>query len=167
MSAAMTGWREADGGGGRLVLERRFRAPREDVWAAVTEPGRLERWIGTWSGDPADGQVAFRMTAEGEDVAAETMRIEECEPPSRLRLVSDGWVLELDLAETPTADGVVTTLRFAQVMPLPESAAEIGPGWEYYLDRLAAVLAGRDAAGVAWDEYPALGAPYAAAFADD
>ena len=36
-----------------VVFERTFRAPIDDVWAAVTEPERLERWIGTWTGDPA------------------------------------------------------------------------------------------------------------------
>jgi len=167
MSAAMTGRREAGEDGDRLILERRFRAAREDVWAAVTEPGRLERWIGTWTGDPEQGQVVFRMTAEGEDAPPEALRIERCEPPSGLRVVSDGWVVELDLAEDLSAGGPVTTLRFAQQLPLPESAAEIGPGWEYYLDRLVAVLAGHDVDEVAWDDYhPALAEPYGAAFAE-
>ena len=33
-----------------VVIERTFHAPATDVWAAVTEPERLVRWIGTWSG---------------------------------------------------------------------------------------------------------------------
>ena len=68
----------------RLVIDREFRAPIEDVWAAVTESDRLERWIGTWTGDPASGAVLFRMTAEGDDAAAEDMEIRECDPPRRL-----------------------------------------------------------------------------------
>ena len=32
-----------------LVFERTFRAPIEDVWAAVTESDRLARWIGEWT----------------------------------------------------------------------------------------------------------------------
>ena len=39
-----------------VVIERTFRAPVADVWAAVTEPDRLERWIGTWAGDPASAR---------------------------------------------------------------------------------------------------------------
>src|SRR4029078_7277277 len=35
-----------------LVQTPAFHAPIEDVWAAVTEPDRLARWIGTWTGDP-------------------------------------------------------------------------------------------------------------------
>lgn len=47
------GHREHRGGGGQLVFTRTFHAPLADVWAACTEPKRLERWIGTWTGDPA------------------------------------------------------------------------------------------------------------------
>ena len=72
MSAiSMTGRREERDGTPLLVIERELRAPLEDVWAACTDPTRMERWIGTWSGDPAAGVVSFRMTAEGEDVPAE------------------------------------------------------------------------------------------------
>ena len=45
-----------------LVQTRTFAAPIEDVWAAITEPERLARWIGTWTGDPASGRVRFAMT---------------------------------------------------------------------------------------------------------
>ena len=73
-----------------VVIERTFRAPVRDVWAAVTEPERLvRRWIGTWSGDPASGAVEFRMTAEGEDVAARAVTVHECDPPRRLVL---SWI---------------------------------------------------------------------------
>ena len=58
-----TGRREGRGNHSLLVLERTFRAPVVDVWAAITEPERLERWIGTWTGDPASGSVLVRMTA--------------------------------------------------------------------------------------------------------
>ncbi|MCD4525534.1 SRPBCC family protein [Nocardioides sp. cx-173] len=156
---APTGRREARDGTSYVAYARTFAAPIEDVWAAVTEPDRLARWIGTWSGDPASGAVSFRMTAEGEDVAAETYRIEVCEPPRRLVTHSGGtgpedpdgmvWQLELDLVES---DGV-TTLTFAQVMSDPAVAESVGPGWDYYLDRLVAAETGRDVAGVVWDDY--------------
>ena len=83
-----TGRREDRDGTAYLVFERTFRAPVEDVWAAVTAPERLERWIGTWTGDPASGSVAFRMTAEGEGAPEEEMVIRECDPPRRLAVTS-------------------------------------------------------------------------------
>ena len=163
-----TGRREIRAGVPHVVLERTFTAPVDAVWAAITEPSRLERWIGTWAGDPADGVVDFRMTAEGDDAESERFSILECDPPRRLVVESkspggDVWRLELDLIE---ADGT-TTLTFAQGLPRPDSAENVGPGWEYYLDRLVAAEGGRSVAEVDWDAYyPALASSYEAMFRD-
>ena len=46
-----TGRREQRHGETFLVFERTFRAPIEDVWAAVTESDRLARWIGEAGGN--------------------------------------------------------------------------------------------------------------------
>jgi len=167
-----TGWRETRDGATYVAYTRTFRAPIEDVWKAVTEPERLERWIGTWTGDPADGEVEFRMTAEGEDVPAETHQIEVCEPPRRLvtssRTRADDtahadvvWHLEIDLTE----DSGVTTLTFAQAMSDPDVAENVGPGWHYYLDRLVAAETGEDVGALDFDDYyPALAEHYRSAF---
>jgi uncharacterized protein YndB with AHSA1/START domain len=129
-----------------LVQTRTFDAPIEDVWAAVTEPERLARWIGTWTGDPTSGNVQFRMLFEGEDHAGEDMEIRVCEPPRRLHLTSrvgeEVWLLELDLTH---ADGV-TTLTFSQPRITEEQVAGVGPGRDYYLDRLVDVDTGADPA---------------------
>lgn len=150
-----------------VVFTRTFHAPASVVWAACTDPERMERWIGTWSGDPASSQVNFRMTAEGDDVPEEPYLIEACEPPTRLVVrtrdsqpfSADGtgphvhWQHTLVLTET---DGI-TTLRFSQVVPDGQLgvdvAGSVGPGWDYYLDRLAASLAGRDVAAVEFEPY--------------
>ena len=148
-----TGHRETRDGHEVVVLRRRFPALVDDVWAAVTEPDRLERWIGTWEGDPADGWVGFRMTAESPEATAERMWIDECDPPRSLATHSstpDGdWHLALDLEER---DGV-TTLTFAQRMSDPTVAADVGPGWDYYLDRLVAAETGGDVAAVDFTDY--------------
>ena len=148
-----TGYRETRDGHDVVVLTRQFSAAVEDVWAAVTEPDRLERWIGTWEGDPADGWVGFRMTAESPDASAERMWIDECDPPRRLATHSStpygDWHLALDLDER---DGV-TTLTFAQRMSDPGVAADVGPGWDYYLDRLVAAETGGDVAAVDFTDY--------------
>jgi uncharacterized protein YndB with AHSA1/START domain len=163
----MTGHREESDGRSLLVIERTFRAPIEDVWAACTEPDRMERWIGTWSGNPASGTVTFRMTAEGEDVKAEEMDVLACDPPRRFVVrgrdpepfAEDGsgekvhWEMGLELTE---ADGT-TSLRFTQVLAPGDTGrtmvASVGPGWDYYLDRLGADLAGDDVAAVDWESY--------------
>lgn len=145
-----------------IVFTRRFAAPIDDVWAAVTEPDRLARWIGTWTGDPASGRIEFFMTAEGDDVAAETYAIETCDPPHELVATStdsDGqtWRLRLELIEADET----TTLRFGQLLTDPDTAASVGPGWEYYLDRLVAAETGQDLSGIDFDDYyPALSDHY-------
>ncbi|WP_380168065.1 SRPBCC domain-containing protein [Jannaschia sp. R86511] len=160
MSPRPTGRLEDREFGEAVVLERSFRAPVDDVWAAVTEPARLQRWIGTWTGDPTSGEVVFRMTAEGEDAGPEPVTIHECSPPHRLRATvrTDGddaeWHWDLSLAQT----GDVTTLTFAQSTAGGVPVDSVGPGWEYYLDRLAADMSDQDVAAVDWDRhyYPAM-----------
>lgn len=164
-----TGRKEARHGRTFLVMTRQFRAPIEDVWAAVTESDRLARWIGTWSGDPADGKVQFQMRYEGDDVPAEEFVIDECDEPRRLAITTTSpyeedqvtWHLELDLAE---ADGT-TTLTFAQSVPEPTMAENVGPGWDYYLDRMVAAESGGDVGAIDFDDYyPALSDHYRGEF---
>ncbi len=160
-----TGRRELRHDTSYLVLTRQFRAPVADVWAAITESDRLGRWIGTWEGDPASGSVDFRMTFEGEGSYVGRYDIDVCEPPHRLVLRSFyggfEWVLELDLTETDS----VTTLTFAQVMDDPDEAENVGPGWEFYLDRLVAAETGGEVDSIVFEDYyPAQSDYYRAAF---
>lgn len=161
-----TGRRRDVGGDTFVEFIRTFRAPIEDVWAAVTESDRLARWIGSWTGDPAAGEVLFHMDFEGDDVPDELFRIDECEAPHRLRITttipfdgkpSESWQLRLDLAEA----GGVTTLTFAQDVRDPQMVPSVGPGWDYYLDRMVAAESGGDLSAVDFDDYyPALSEHY-------
>ena len=109
------------------------------------------------------------MRYEGDDVPAEDFVIDECVEPHRLAITAvsqygEGqvtWKLELDLSET---DGV-TTFTFAQSLPDPAMAENVGPGWDYYLDRMVVAENGGDPASVVFDDYyPALSAHYQAEF---
>jgi uncharacterized protein YndB with AHSA1/START domain len=157
MSRTPTGRIRRDGERPVLVLTREFRASIEDVWASVTEPERLARWVGIWTGDPVSGQVLFTMTAE-EGATPETMEIRECVPPTVLRVTAHAgefhWDLDLLLEER---DGI-TTLTFEQPGIDPAGAENIGPGWEYYPDRLVAAESGGDVGSIDWDRdyYPAM-----------
>lgn len=166
MTTAPTGRIEQRDGQHVLVQTREFRAPIEDVWAAVTEPERLARWIGSWTGDPESGSVLFRMLFEGEDHAGETMEIRACDPPHRLHLTSQvgdqRWLLELDL----THAGGITTLTFSQPGVTQEQVGDVGPGWDYYLDRLVDAETGVDPARRDFerDYYPATSEHYTSQF---
>ena len=157
MSVEPTGQISRDGERLVLTITREFRAPIEDVWASVTESERLARWIGTFSGDPASGRVAFLMTAEGAK-EPEDMEIRACDPPRVLRVTSrvgeDQWHLDLLLEERAG----VTTLTFSQPDIDPVAAESVGPGWEYYLDRLVAAETDSDVEAIDFerDYYPAM-----------
>ena len=147
--------------GPEVRVARRYRAPIEDVWAAMTESARLERWIGRWEGHPATGSVTFFMTAEGDEVEGGEFRILECAPPHRFAAETTAggqpWQVRFDL----THEDGVTTVAFTQTLG-SDDPATMGPGWEYYLDRLGAVLDGRDPAAVTFEQYyPAMRDHYA------
>jgi uncharacterized protein YndB with AHSA1/START domain len=140
MTRTPTGRLERVGDKLTLFVTRRFEAPIEDVWAAVTDPERMARWLGTWHGDPTTGQVKFRMGFEGDDASYEDMAIRECDPPRTLKVTSNVgpyvWYLDVALSEH---DGV-TTLAFSQPELDHDDSLSVGPGWEFYLDRLGLVV---------------------------
>lgn len=124
--------------GRELVYVRTFRAPIEDVWASITEPERTARWFADWSGDAGPGKtVDYALVAE-EGRPTGRMTIEACEPPTRLRVstvdVSGRWNIEARLRQV---DGG-TELEFVHRADTDISVGDMGPGWEYYLDRLTA-----------------------------
>lgn len=165
MTTEPTGRYETHGGQNILALSRTFHAPITDVWKWITEPQRLARWIGTWDGDPATGSIQFHMTAEGEDSPPVAVSIEACEPPHLLRVTMDAaWVLRLELTEP----GDVTTLAFSQVIDDPSALENVGPGWDFYLDRLVAAESQQDVSAIDFDRdyYPALSGYYASLAAD-
>lgn len=65
------------------------------------------------------------------------------------------WRIELTL----TQRGATTELRFMQRLEDPKLAGDVGPGWEYYLDRLVAAREGLPMPSFE-DYYPAQKAHY-------
>lgn len=129
-----------DDSGMCLEFVRTFPDPIERVWASVTDSDELGKWFGTWRGDPSTGTVEL-CSIEG-DGSFKATEIVECESPSKLAVVlpsPDGpWPLSVTLSES----GGITTLVFVHQLAEPYDASSIGPGWHYYLDRLAAVISG-------------------------
>ncbi|PJJ65199.1 SRPBCC domain-containing protein [Compostimonas suwonensis] len=154
------------GGSRTLVYERRFAVDAQVLWAWTTESQKLGRWIGTWSGDPASGSVSFLMTAEGA-TDPEPVAVLVCEPPTRLTVefAQPGggvWHLELAIGATTEAGSILT---FTHVLQPADDAGDIGPGWDYYLDRLYAATAGVEPEP--WEAYyPALASAYREASLD-
>lgn len=146
-----------------LVIVRTFRAPIEDVWASITEPERTARWFGPWAGEAGPGRtirytMVFEQGADPAELNSE-MTIVACEPPRHLAVRAEdeygSWHLEAHLSEA----GGVTELRFVQHLDERTDVGSVGPGWEYYLDSLAASREGAPPPDFG-DYYPAQKAYY-------
>ena len=144
--------RSADGKG-VVRMEDRFDTDIDDVWSALTDPGRLARWLGEVEGDlRLGGEYRFRFFASGSEG---TGRVEACEPPRRLLLAHGLGQPHVQVIEAMlAADGDQTILVLEERgMPLDRLAA-YGAGIQVHVEDLAAHLAGRERcdADVRWDE---------------
>jgi uncharacterized protein YndB with AHSA1/START domain len=164
------------GGGGRILgslrsadgkgvvrIEDRYNTDIDDLWSALTDPGRLARWYGQVAGDLRPGGQ-FRLYIESNDLDG-TGRVEACEPPRRLLVTTresdESWrkgrgVQPFDAAieATLTADGDQTILVIeVRGMPL-DKIAFYGAGWQIHVEHLAAHIAGRERGDIEarWDE---------------
>ncbi|MCG8918329.1 SRPBCC family protein [Actinokineospora sp. PR83] len=116
-----------------VVLRRRYDAAVEDVWDAVTDPGRLARWFLPISGDLRVGG-AFQLdgSAGGE--------IQVCEAPALLQVTFGGPTSVVRLRLTGN-DGA-TDLELEHTVPIEiagsgAGALYVGPGWDEAFKALA------------------------------
>ena len=119
-----------------VEVRRRYDAPVEDVWNAVTDPQRLARWLKPVTGD-------LRLGGSFELDGGEHGEILRCEPPSLLRV---SWLFGPDADEWPGTSEVEVRLS-------PGPAGDT----EFELVHAAAVgeplfpTYGPGAGGVGWD----------------
>jgi uncharacterized protein YndB with AHSA1/START domain len=129
----------------RIERQMTFQAPRDDVWAAITEPEQIRKWFGT------EAEVDLRPGGEGafrwDDIEVR-VTVEEVTPPSRF---SYRWepsqtptggpttLVQFDLEEIP--GGTRLTLVESGFATLPrESRQENEFGWDEEFGHLRAFL---------------------------
>ena len=143
--------RSADGQG-IVRMEDRYDTGIDDLWSALTDPRRLARWYGQVEGDLRPGGEFHGRLEYWEG----TGRVEVCEPPRHLLVVTKGLdepdehVIEATLA----ADGDQTLLILEERgMPVNLLAA-YGSGIQVHVEDLAAHIAGRERcdAKARWEE---------------
>src|SRR5215470_918815 len=145
--------RSADGKG-VVRMEDRFGTDIDDLWSALTDPGRLGRWLGDFEGDlRLGGEFRARFFASGWEG---TGRVEACEPPRHLLVLTKDEEVpyELVIEATLTADGDQTILVLEERgMPL-DHLAGYGAGIQVHVEDLAAHIAGRERcdADARWNE---------------
>lgn len=134
-----------------LVMTRRIRVELAAAWAWLTEYESTARWIGNWKGTGAQGETIKLQLGFEEGTAWSDVKIEDRRAPHYLYVStvenSGSWELSVELA----APGQGTELSFIHHGLAPAAVADIGPGWEYYLDPMLASIAG-DRLPV-WGEY--------------
>lgn len=140
-----------------LVVRREthIAAPPASVFALLTDPEKILRWMGTEAElEPQPGGL-YLVNVTGARFGRGTFR--EVVPVHRLAY-SFGWegsgevppgssLVEIDLIEQP--DG--TLLRLTHTgLPNAAQCAGHAEGWAHYFDRLAEVAAGRDPGKDPW-----------------
>jgi uncharacterized protein YndB with AHSA1/START domain len=136
-----------------LRFVRELAVPVDDAWAAFTDSDRLAQWYASWTGEGRPGGLVFvTMLHEPEPADPEPVRIVECDAP-RLLVVEwtdPQWPWRAEVTLEPTPSG--TRLEFVQRGLTEQAVPDVGPGWQWYLDRLAATLTGA-APPAGWDDY--------------
>jgi uncharacterized protein YndB with AHSA1/START domain len=140
---------------GRAVvrIEDRYDTDIEDLWTALVDPARVAGWYGVIEGNlRPGGQFQVHIEAAG---LYGIGRVEVCEPPRRLRVVTtevgESWQqgdsvppFGQTIEATLTAEGNQTRLVIeASGMPL-EKIAFYGAGWQIHAENLAAYVAGHE-----------------------
>ena len=131
--------RETDGRG-VVHVDDLYATDPDDLWDAVTDPARLERWLVTVTGDlRIGGQITARFTSGAEDSA----RILTCEPPRRLVVsLADGTEDATTIEARLTPEGAGTRLVVEEGGFSLERAPFHEAGWGVHLDDLTAYLRG-------------------------
>lgn len=131
-------------GKGVVRMEDRYETGIDDLWAALTDPHRLARWVADVEGDlRVGGEFHARFTSGW----AGPGRVDVCVPPRRLMLIMcPGQEDETFIEAQLTAEGDQTRLVIEERgLPLGELAAH-GAGWQVHVQDLAAHIAGGESA---------------------
>jgi uncharacterized protein YndB with AHSA1/START domain len=134
-------------GKGVVRMEDRFDTDIDDLWSALTDPRRLASWLGEVEGDlRLGGEFRARFFASGWEG---TGRVEECEPPHRLLVLTKDAdepdaPYEHVIAGTLNADGNQTILVWEEREIPVDLLAAYGAGIQVHVEDLAAYLAGRE-----------------------
>jgi uncharacterized protein YndB with AHSA1/START domain len=131
-------------GTGVVRMQDRFDSTVDDLWSALTEPGRLGRWLGEIDGDLRPGGT-FRARFFASEWQG-TGRVDRCEPRQHLVVTTEdaGRTEEHIIEVTLTPDGESTVLVLEERgMPINLLSA-YGAGVQIHLEDLGAYLAGED-----------------------
>jgi len=126
-------------------FERWYDASLTELWGALTDPGRMARWLGAEVAIEARAGGAVRLRWDGSDEMNGVITAFE---PGRLLEYSWNEValgVESQVRFELRAEGSGTVLILAHTRVPAAQAPGFGAGWHGHLDALAAALAGQPA----------------------
>jgi uncharacterized protein YndB with AHSA1/START domain len=137
----------ADGNLMALRFERRYDASPDEVWAAMTEPESIGRWL--FAEAVLEPRVGgdFRLRWDENEAGGSVL---VWEPP---RLLEVEWN-EADLRSILRVEIIAAekgaTLALEHRNITPKAAIGMGAGWHAHLEALSELLSGRDASSERW-----------------
>jgi len=147
----------SEDGMGIVRIEDRFDTDIDDMWSAVTHPGRLAGWLGEVEGDlRLGGEFRAHFLSSGWEG---TGRVEACEPPRRWLVVTR----DADMPDGPYGQSIEATLTVEgdqtvlvwEERGLPiDMLAAFGAGIQLHVENLTDYMAGhklRDDAKARWE----------------
>ena len=145
--AAVLGSLHTVDGEGVVRMEDRLETGIDDLWGALTDPGRLAHWYGVVEGELSPGgEFRVRIDLAGDRIG----RVEACEPPRRLLLrmrdpdPQPGQPQQTMIDAHLTAEGAFTRLVWEERgMPVTLLPA-YGTGIQIHVEQLADYLSGRE-----------------------
>lgn len=145
--------------GTRIVITREVEFTPAALWDAFTTTRGLEPWVGILRGSREANDLTFSMTEGGQEAKPARVAIQRCREPHELAFTTESeygnWNLGVEFAATDAG----SSIRFIHLLGPNDDPSNIGPGWEYYLERVILSLRGGDVDSVAWDEYYPVLAP--------
>lgn len=127
---------------GILRMRALYEVDIGDLWSSLTEPPRLARWYGNFTGDlRLGGEFKAVIPSSGWDGHG---RVDVCNPPVQVRVTM--WEEESakqPLAVKLIADSDHTVLELEKRRLSPGLLWAYGCGWQAHLEDLAAHLVGQ------------------------
>ena len=134
---------KADGEGWRLTFVRRFGAPIDEVWAAITEPDRLADWLTETKIEPRVGGKIEIDFGSGEVAGGDILVFD---PPCAFEFEWEKGASIVRFELATEGQGTVFTLIHSRQSA--QTARGTCAGWHAQLEMLVAALRGEH---VEWD----------------
>jgi uncharacterized protein YndB with AHSA1/START domain len=112
-----------------------------ELWSALTDPERLARWVAEVDGDLRVGGLVSAVFTSG---WAGTLRVEACDAPRRLLVISDPGPDETVIEALIEPDGPRSRLTIEERGHAAGELAVHGAGWQAHVEDLGHHLAGRE-----------------------